>query len=156
MATKILDIDLGDSAAPLDRLEDYSAVLFLLRAQGRPVGKVSVAVTDGKASPRALQRAIPDAALALAAVTGWMNRLAPSDTATPISATVAICTRERPDDLRRALTSLTVPALQGQEVLVIDNCPATDATRQVTAEFPGARYVLEPVKGLDKIGRAHV
>ena len=27
MATKILDIDLGDSAAPLDRLEDYSAVL---------------------------------------------------------------------------------------------------------------------------------
>ena len=149
MATKILDIDLGDSAAPSDRLGDYSAVLFLLRAQGRPVGKVSVAVTDGEASPRALQRAIPDAALALAAVTGWMNRLAPSDKAPPISATVAICTRERPDDLRRALTSLTVPALQGQEVLVIDNCPATDATRQVTAEFPGARYVLEPVKGLD-------
>ena len=149
MATKILDIDLGGSSAPQSGLEGYSAALFLLRAEGRPVGKVTVAVTDGQTSLRALQRAIPDASVALAAVTAWRKRLAPPLPPLSLSATVAICTRERPDDLRRALASLTLPAPQGQEILVIDNCPATDATRQVTAEFPGARYVVEPVKGLD-------
>lgn len=32
---------------------------------------------------------------------------------------------------------------------MIDNCPSTDATRQIVNEFPLVRYVREPVPGLD-------
>jgi cellulose synthase/poly-beta-1,6-N-acetylglucosamine synthase-like glycosyltransferase len=37
----------------------------------------------------------------------------------------------------------------GQEILVIDNCPATDATKQVVSLFPQVKYVLEKKPGLD-------
>jgi GT2 family glycosyltransferase len=37
----------------------------------------------------------------------------------------------------------------GQEVMVVDNHPATDATRAVVARYPKVRYVLEPRAGLD-------
>jgi GT2 family glycosyltransferase len=36
-----------------------------------------------------------------------------------------------------------------QEVLVVDNAPTTDATRQVVERFPGIRYVREDRPGLD-------
>ncbi len=148
MATKIFDIDLSETAEPRTGLEAYANALFLLRSGGRPVGKVTVPVRDGQTSPRTLRRSVSDQQLALASRTHWLARLAPTDQPPLPTATIAICTRERPDDLRRALASLTAPP-QGQEVLVIDNCPATDATRAVVAEFPGARYVLEPLKGLN-------
>ena len=148
MATRIFDIDLSESNIPGAVQGDYRQGLFLLRAAGRPIGKVAVPVHAGATSPRTLQRSVHDNILTLAAVTRWRARLAPANPPDLPTATVAICTRERPDDLRRALASLTAPR-QGQEVLVIDNCPATDATRTVAAEFPGVRYVVEPVKGLD-------
>ncbi len=64
--------------------------------------------------------------------------------------TVAICTRNRPGVLRRALASVTTQAEAPGEILVVDNAPADGATRAlVHAEFPGVTYVLEPVVGLD-------
>src|SRR5205085_3960332 len=64
--------------------------------------------------------------------------------------TVAVCTRDRPDDLARclaALESLDYPAL---DVLVVDNAPTGPATQQlVEAHHPRARYVPEPRPGLD-------
>jgi len=62
----------------------------------------------------------------------------------------AICTRNRTDLLRRALRSLGVTAGEPAEILVVDNAPGSPATRNlVRDEFPGARYVMEPVPGLD-------
>jgi cellulose synthase/poly-beta-1,6-N-acetylglucosamine synthase-like glycosyltransferase len=65
------------------------------------------------------------------------------------AATVAICTRERPADLRRALAAVRRLDPPPLEVLVIDNAPHTSATRAVAAECPGVRYVCEPRQGLD-------
>jgi len=66
----------------------------------------------------------------------------------PIAA--AICTRERPEMLRRALRSLVRQRVPPAEILVVDNHPASGATRTIVErEFPGVRYVLEPVPGLD-------
>ena len=61
--------------------------------------------------------------------------------------TIAICTRDHPDDLHRCLTA--VRRVRGRicEILVVDNAPSNSATRQIAAEF-GARYVCEPVPGL--------
>jgi GT2 family glycosyltransferase len=64
--------------------------------------------------------------------------------------TVAICTRDRPQLLRRALHSLLAQSAPPAEILVVDNAPSDAATRElVRAEFPTVRYVEEPVPGLD-------
>jgi GT2 family glycosyltransferase len=63
---------------------------------------------------------------------------------------VAICTRDRTDQLRRALRSLAAQAGEPAEILVVDNAPGNPATgNMVRDEFPGARYVMEPIPGLD-------
>jgi GT2 family glycosyltransferase len=63
---------------------------------------------------------------------------------------VAICTRDRTDPLRRALRSLAVQDGEPAEILVVDNAPGGPATEDlVRDEFPGVRYVMEPVPGLD-------
>ena len=62
----------------------------------------------------------------------------------------AICTRDRTDRLRRALRSLMGQTREPAEILVVDNAPGGPATRSlVRDEFPGVRYVMEPVPGLD-------
>ena len=66
--------------------------------------------------------------------------------------TVAVCTRARPDDLGPCLDSIDRArrAYDGDvEVLVVDNAPPDDATRDVVAGRPGVRYVREPLAGLD-------
>ncbi|HKI00690.1 MAG TPA: glycosyltransferase [Thermoanaerobaculia bacterium] len=63
---------------------------------------------------------------------------------------VAICTRDRPAMLRRALDSLAAQSAPPDEILVIDNAPRDGRTRDlIKAEFPAVRYLAEPVAGLD-------
>jgi glycosyltransferase involved in cell wall biosynthesis len=64
--------------------------------------------------------------------------------------TAAICTRNRPEELRRALVSLLRQSPPPFEVLVVDNAPDDGRARElVEREFPGVRYLEEPVPGLD-------
>ena len=68
------------------------------------------------------------------------------------SATVAVCTRDRPDDLRACLDALMRLPDDGQEILVVDNCPSTDATERLVANYCGydrVRYVRDDRPGLD-------
>jgi glycosyltransferase involved in cell wall biosynthesis len=71
----------------------------------------------------------------------------------PLPLTAALCTRDRPDLLRRALASLAAQIPPPAEILVIDNAPADGRTRAVAlaAEgvIAGVRYLVEPVPGLD-------
>jgi GT2 family glycosyltransferase len=70
-------------------------------------------------------------------------------TATP-DIGLAICTRDRPTLLARALDSLVAQSPPPAEILVVDNAPSGAATRElVQARFAGVRYALEPVPGLD-------
>ena len=61
---------------------------------------------------------------------------------------VAVCTRERPKDLARCLQSLCALSEQPLEIIVVDNAPLTEATRETVAGFPGVRYHREPRPGL--------
>lgn len=64
--------------------------------------------------------------------------------------TAAICTRNRPDELRRALASLAAQDTPMSEILVIDNVPEDGRTREmVERDFPAVRYLEEPMPGLD-------
>jgi glycosyltransferase involved in cell wall biosynthesis len=68
--------------------------------------------------------------------------------ASRLTVSVAVCTRERPRDLARCLAALAKMNDAPHEIVVIDNAPLSDATRQVVASFPGARYCCEPRRGL--------
>lgn len=67
-----------------------------------------------------------------------------------VTTTVAVCTRDRPELLGRLLHSIAGQSREPYEVLVVDNAPATEVTRELVSEkFPSFRYVREPVPGLN-------
>lgn len=69
---------------------------------------------------------------------------------TGIRLAAAVCTRDRPEHLARALESLVSQTIPPGEILVVDNAPSSDATRALVARrFPSVRYVTEPIPGLD-------
>lgn len=66
---------------------------------------------------------------------------------------VIVCTRERPDDLERCLAALARQTAGPLDVIVVDNAPRTDRTREVAARA-GVAYVLEPRPGLNRARNA--
>ncbi len=68
--------------------------------------------------------------------------------AAPCSVSVAVCTRERPNELARCLKSLLELSEQPLEIVVIDNAPLSNATRETVRRFPQVRYYKEPRPGL--------
>ena len=64
--------------------------------------------------------------------------------------TIAICTRNRPLELVRAMHSIVdvCGASANIELLVVDNAPQNDENERAMKAFPGVRYVVEPRPGL--------
>lgn len=71
------------------------------------------------------------------------------------SLTVAVCTKDRPDNLARCLQSLIklqkseLEANPRFEILVIDNASTDKRTQELVIVLPSVRYVQEPKPGLD-------
>ena len=72
----------------------------------------------------------------------------PGDDSAP-SVTVAICTRERPGELERCLAAVRRVRYPRFEVLVVDNAPKDERTREIAKSW-GARYSVEPRAGLSR------
>jgi cellulose synthase/poly-beta-1,6-N-acetylglucosamine synthase-like glycosyltransferase len=153
MPTPVLDLEFEDLPPGITGIERYHQALLLIRFRGQPVGQTTVPVFNGCISAVDLRHAVVQAG-------GWplweawlFDRLEWDCVQLahhPLpSSTVAVCTRDRPDDIRRCLHALMRLHDDGQELLVIDNCPSTDATQQIVSEFARVRYVREPVPGLD-------
>ncbi|MFE3494341.1 glycosyltransferase [Streptomyces sp. NPDC059175] len=119
-------------------------VFVLVRVRGRPVGTMTATVPEG---------ADPAEALAAHARARCTPRSAPSAqpaAAPPPRTSVVVGTREGADRLARTLDSLLAQDHPDFEVVVVDNAPVTDATRDLLAlTYPDrVRYVREPVPGL--------
>src|SRR6478736_6349865 len=109
MATRVLDLELTDLPREIGGLGVYRAALALLRFQGTPVGRLQLRVSNGRIKGTDLREAI-SASFSTEMAIGWLNSLLPPEVSrrsiTPSEpVTVAICTRERPDDLRKCLES---------------------------------------------------
>lgn len=165
-----VDLDAGTvievpSAHPFEQTPD--GVYALVWRHGRPLGEVVVAGPPDDVLADILEvarerlllplawHALEDAlgqpgALNLASARGLYavpHLDAPVPGAGP-TVTVAVCTRDRPEQLRRCLEALSLLREQPDELLVVDN-GSDRRTREVVAAFPHARYVVEPRRGLD-------
>ncbi len=63
--------------------------------------------------------------------------------------TVIICTRNRSESLRNCIKSLLNSSDPNFELIVIDNAPVDDSTKDVVHSFRSVRYIREDRKGLD-------
>jgi glycosyltransferase involved in cell wall biosynthesis len=140
-----------DLAAPLGDVDvpGYDACEVLAWDGDHPLGALRLEAPGGRVSRHALAAAaavvLPAARARLLAERAVAARAVP---ALP-SVTVAVCTRERPELLARCLRALAAQQQDGLHVLVVDNAPATDATRRVAGAFANVRYVREDRQGLD-------
>ncbi|MEG4963550.1 MULTISPECIES: glycosyltransferase [unclassified Microcoleus] len=150
MATAILDLEISKLPPEITVEERYSKALVLIRLHGKPIGQALLSVVRGSIEGSQLRETLMNAA----GENLWKNWLYDSlawDERGPLQAmpiaTVAVCTRDRPEDLRRTLEAFMQLPDDGQEYLVIDNCPATDATEELVKNYPKVRYVREDVPG---------
>jgi GT2 family glycosyltransferase len=151
MAIAVLDLDIGSLPPSLEDLEGYRNALVLLRVDGCPAGQALIPLENGRCTH--LRERLLEAADSgfweswLRAELGLARPVA-GPTGSP-SATVAVCTRDRTDDLERCLTALLAMPDDGQTILVVDNAPATDETQRLVSGLPRVRYVREDRPGLD-------
>jgi glycosyltransferase involved in cell wall biosynthesis len=153
-ALTVVDVDLDTGvvvpqSGPTPFAEAPEGVYAVVWSGGRPVADVTVEGRPEELSARLVPAA---AAAAAAASTTPAVGAAPGRPAGALDGsgvTVAVCTRDRADDLVHCLTAIGALVTPVAEVLVVDNASADDSTRQVVAGFPFARYVREPRAGLD-------
>ncbi|CAA9324079.1 MAG: hypothetical protein AVDCRST_MAG16-948 [uncultured Frankineae bacterium] len=155
-ALRVMDVTRPLSALSVDPGVD--GVGLLLRDGDRPLGFLLLPDPGPSLSPTELERLAVGAGadgLHVERLRRQLLRRHGDDTATEVpsgTVTVAVCTRNRPDDLGHCLDSIDRArrAFAGDvEVLVVDNAPPDDATQRVVEQRPGVRYVREPLAGLD-------
>ena len=156
MRYRTLEVDLP--TVPELALHDGEAGLgVLVRLRGRPVdffllplsppARVAAETLDESIGSRSavaiLQQAIEDE---------LRDEGVADESGSPPTVSVVCCTRDHADLLEKCLESLAaarVNAGPGVEIVVVDNAPATDATRLLVDTREEVRYVLEPHPGLD-------
>ncbi|WP_121971233.1 glycosyltransferase [Leptolyngbya sp. BC1307] len=157
MRYPILNIELSEPLPDLTTDERDTGLALVLRYGDRPIGFI-------------LHSMQPDQPLSGAALGDLLSQqigaklleekihqeltISVSADAFP-TLTVAICTKDRPDNVKRCLTSLL--ALQRPdpeqpvkfEILVVDNAPSDERTRHLVDLMPTVSYTCEPKPGLD-------
>ncbi|NEV62206.1 glycosyltransferase [Thiorhodococcus minor] len=172
---KVIDLELTAPLTDVTGLDGYQGLLAIVRLRGAPIAYLRAPVTLGRCSAATLGRRLvetirPDLARALARaglleeapatdrfdlarlLAPWVHSDGFSDQLGVLApkVTVAVCTRDRPEDLRLCLAALSRLDYDDLELLVVDNAPATQETAALVREhFPAVRYVCEPRPGLD-------
>lgn len=153
MATKVLELDLAEGIADLGGLDGYAHAMVLWRWRGRVLGRAEMEVREGRIAAasvwRAALRTLDPATIGAAIADGTDREPAAMPSPDPQSATVVVCTRDRPGDLRSCLESLARTVPPGTEILVVDNASSEASTRAVAEGFE-VRYALEPCPGLNR------
>lgn len=152
MATAVRDLELKSRNCGITVPGAYGRALLLLRWAGRPVGQIVLPVTDGRIEASVVERALSSWA-GWDFWSAWLHDSLGWDEAEsrgPLpAATVAVCTRNRPQELCRCLDAIAALPDDGQEVIVIDNRPTDGATAEVVARYPRVRYAREDGGGLN-------
>jgi O-antigen biosynthesis protein len=130
---------------------DDQQVFALVRLRGRPVGTIVGRVRAGDDPAAVLAKQAADEIDPMERPSSGAVDTASTVPSTVPRVSVVVATRERPGQLARALDSLLAQDHPDFEIVVVDNAPATTATRDlVSGRYAdhGVRYALEPVPGL--------
>jgi len=173
--TRIVEVELTRPLPRLDHDGHYGRAWILVRLHTEPVGVCVTALPKQGMEPAALAALIwrelsqpiaeRFAAAGLArpeALTGsglpaepgtwpFLRRRAEVLANAPFIS-VVVCTRDRPDQIKKCLNRLTQQKYPRYEVVVVDNAPTSDALRAVVEGQAGDgakfRYCVEPRPGL--------
>jgi GT2 family glycosyltransferase len=88
----------------------------------------------------------------LGTIRGLAMPITPSSTST----SVIVCTKNRPEQLTKCLSSFRALSPLPGEIIVVDNDPSSGLTRTVTERFPEVQYVAETRLGLSAARNAGV
>jgi glycosyltransferase involved in cell wall biosynthesis len=149
-----------EATGPIPRLTlsptDAGAAV-LVRRGGVPVGFWMQEVSGpDDLSPTAIAEQITSHAGTKITAEANREQMGPRPRVGPLPlVTVAICTKDRPGGVERLLQSLSAQAAAapegsaGLEIIVVDNAPSDERTRELTARRREVRYIREPRPGLD-------
>lgn len=158
---RIYDIEVTQSLQTLETGHQHTGIALVLRKNGEPLGFIMKPMdAGGKLTPEQIRRLATQKGIAIpiseSIHKAWDHKPLPQKYP---SLTVAICTRNHPERLKRCLESLChIQSPHGfpqntMEVLVVDNAPSDDKTRLTAASlsgsFSGLRYIREEKPGLD-------
>jgi GT2 family glycosyltransferase len=172
---RILEVELTAPLPQLDRDGRYGRAWILVRLHTEPVGVCVTPLPPAGITPDELGALIwtrlgePIAARFAAA--GLARPATLTGVGLPVDAgawpyareqeallahapfiSVVVCTRDRPEQIRKCLGRLARQQYPHYEVVVVDNAPTSDALRAVVEDQAGAggefRYCVEPRPGL--------
>lgn len=168
---KVIQLELTQPLPELTGLAGYVGLQALVRLQGRVLGYAQLPVINGGCDRPTLEQALhqqlgpeirqalwihgllhglPEQAPTFADLRALKPTCLNSATVQPSPLiTVAVCTRDRPEDLALCLDALLQLDYPNLDLLVIDNAPSDNASQTVVARYDGIRYVREPRPGLD-------
>jgi glycosyltransferase involved in cell wall biosynthesis len=155
MRYSIIDIELARPLSDITLSAQDAGVAILVRRKDVPIGFWLEETNGvGRISAEELARKIAtQTAQKIVAETIREELALPCSPVLP-SLTIAICTKDRPDGVERLLNSLReqTPALpfgNACEILIVDNAPSDERTRELAAKHSVVRYVRELCPGLN-------
>ncbi len=129
------------------RTAQHSSVRALVIRDGDPLGYVEFALPPGDLDATEVDRQVRAQLGASLEHERVHDVPLGADDEWPF-ASVIVCTRNRPDEIRSCLARLVSLDYPRFEIVVVDNAPVDGRTRAIVAEFERARYVVEPTPGL--------
>jgi len=158
MPYTIADIEVTQPLPTLSLCESDTGIALILRRKDKPIGFLMQAL-PGKSlitSEELSQWIVQKLGSKLLQESLREELVCPANQRPLPSLTVAICTKDRTDNLARCLESLlklqTANKPVGSpnfEILVVDNAPSEEQTQELVASLPTVHYVREPKPGLD-------
>lgn len=150
------EIELDSPPGPVHVPAGDTGFALVVRRAGRPVGFVMRECVGPREIGAPEIAAIAQAGIGEAALREPLSRPVQATFGDGLpSLTIAVCTKDRTDDLAACVTRLReVRASEpgggaGVEILVVDNAPSDDRTRALVDGLGDVRYVRDPMPGLD-------
>jgi glycosyltransferase involved in cell wall biosynthesis len=147
---KTITLDL-DTPLPDVAMDGHTHLHVTALWQGRPLGAMVVPSPLDPFPGRFLADALAERfAVTLHRASVESRLIEPVSSTAITSASVIVCTRDRPESLRRCLQSVSSLDADSLEIIVVDNGVSRVAETRAVAEEIGSRYVREPRPGLDR------
>ena len=146
-AAEIINVDVADPPLNLSIAEEQALIVFWWRDY--PVGQEWIRGAKRRLiEVKPLVDRIVDLDVVRVAEAATEHAAEASDSRIPTTASLVICTRNRPQELARCLKSLADQTAMPAEVIVVDNASTDARAREVTIAA-GFTYVQEDRLGLD-------